>query len=58
MNNNGVNNYLSNDIVDSVSVNSNLSIGAYPLIEDEDPPKVGTVLPAIKMLNNKKVDSS
>jgi hypothetical protein len=47
--------YLSNDIVDSVNVNSNLSIDAYPLVEDKDPPKVETASPAIKMPNKKRL---
>ncbi len=37
--NNRVTDYLSNDIVDSVSVDSNLSIDAYPLVKDKDPPE-------------------
>jgi hypothetical protein len=51
INNVNVNDYLSNDIVDSVSVDSNLSIDAYSQIEDKDPPEVGTVTPAIKIPN-------
>ncbi len=46
-------NYLSNDILDSVSGDSNLSDDAYPLVEDKDPPKVETASPAIKMPNKK-----
>jgi hypothetical protein len=53
MNNIGIDDYPSNAMVDSVSVNSYLSIDTYPLIEDKDPPKVGTVPLAIKMLNKK-----
>ncbi len=39
--------YLSNDIVDSTSDNSNLSIDTYPLVKDKDPPEVETASPAI-----------
>ena len=50
---NRVTDYLSNDIIDIVSVNSNLSIDAYPLVEDKDPPEIETASPAIKMPNKK-----
>jgi hypothetical protein len=47
--------YLSNDIVDSVSVDSNLSVDAYPLVKDKDPPEVQTASLAIKMPNKKRL---
>ncbi len=53
--NNKVDNYLSNNTVDSVSVDSSLNIDAYPLVEDKDLPKVGTASPAIKMPNKKQL---
>ena len=53
INNVDINDYLSNDNVDSVSNDSNLSVDTYPLIEDKDPPEVGTIATAIKMLNKK-----
>jgi hypothetical protein len=55
LNNNRVANYLNNDIVDSLSVDSNLSVDAYPLVEDKDPPKIRTTSLAIKMPNKKKL---
>ena len=53
INNVSVDNYLSNDIVDSVSIDSYLRVDAHPLIEDKDPPEVGTVPPAIEMPDKK-----
>ena len=53
INNNRVTDYLNNDIVDSISVDSNLSVDAYPLVEDEDPPEIKTASLAIKMPNKK-----
>jgi hypothetical protein len=53
INNNRVTDYLNNDIVDNISVDSNLSVDAYPLIEDVDPPEIKTASPAIKMPNKK-----
>jgi hypothetical protein len=55
LNNNRVTDYLSNDIVDRLSVDSNLSADAYPLVEDEDPPEIRTTSPAIKMPNKKRL---
>jgi hypothetical protein len=53
INNNRVTGYLNNDIVDSISVDSNLSIDVYPMVEDEDPPKIKTAFLAIKLPNKK-----
>ncbi len=53
--NDRVNDYLSNNIVDSVSVDSNLSIDNYPLVEDKDPPEIETASLAIKMPNKKRL---
>jgi hypothetical protein len=55
INNNRVTDHLNNDIVDSISVDSNLSVDAYPLIEDEDPPEIETASPAIKIQNKKRL---
>ena len=55
INNNRVTDYLNNYIVNSISINSNLSVDAYPLVVDEDPPEIMTASPAIKMLNKKRL---
>ena len=38
-----------------VSVNSNDSIDAYPLVEDEDPPEMGDIKHEVKMPNKKQL---
>ena len=52
---NRVTDHLNNNVLDNISVDSNLSIDAYPLVESEDTPEITTTSPTIKMPNKKRL---
>ena len=54
---NALNNTRSIDklIASDISISSCDSIGAYPLVEDKYPPKIGDIIPEVKMPNKKRL---